>query len=122
MVHLLDDERTVRRKIARAVTDSDTGPGAVRHDREAKPEVSIEVVAACEGVGVDAAAAGCTSYGDLKQRATEAVLGVLRPLQGGTPARGLARRGGAGLRGGRGACRAETAPVLAAAREAIGLT
>ena len=125
VVHLLDDERTVRRKIARAVTDSDTGPGAVRHDREAKPGVSnlLEVVAACEGVGVDAAAAGCTSYGDLKQRATEAVLGVLRPLQeryaelAASPdvvarvyAEGAER------------CRAETAPVLAAAREAIGLT
>ncbi len=43
------------RKIARAVTDSDTGPDAVRHDPAAKPGVSnlLEILAACTGVSPD---------------------------------------------------------------------
>ncbi len=37
---LLDPPDVVRRKVARAVTDSDTGPDAVRPDRDAKPGVT----------------------------------------------------------------------------------
>ena len=48
VTRLLDGPDVVRRKIARAVTDSDTGPGAVRHDPDTKPGVSnlLELVAA----------------------------------------------------------------------------
>jgi len=124
VLFLLDAPDVVARKVARAVTDSDTGPDAVRHDPAAKPGVSnlLELLAACTGSTVEAAAAGVPTYGRLKKLVTDAVLAVLEPLQrryaelAGDPghvervfADGAAR------------CRAETAPVLAAARAAIGL-
>ena len=125
IVYLLDDPAVVRRKIARAVTDSDTGADCVRHDAESKPGVSnlLEIIAACEGAAVDDVVEDLASYGDLKARTTEAVLAVLDPIQrryadlAADPdvvqaifAEGAER------------CRRETAPVLAAAGQAIGLT
>ena len=124
VIRLLDDPDAVRRKIARAVTDSDTGPGAVRHDPGTKPGVSnlLELVAACAGTSVEEAADGVPTYGALKKVAADAVVSVLEPLQrryadlADDPAHveevfeeGSAR------------CREVTAPVLAAAREAVGL-
>jgi tryptophanyl-tRNA synthetase len=125
VVFLLDGPDVVARKIARAVTDSDTGPDAVRHEPAAKPGVSnlLEIAAACSGKAPEEVASGVSTYGALKKVVTEAVLGVLEPLQrryaelGADPsyvdrvyAEGADR------------CRAETAPVLVAAREAIGLS
>ena len=116
---LLDPPDVVRRKVARAVTDSDTGPDAVRADREAKPGVTnlLDVLAACGG-----STEGLTTYGALKAAVTDAVVAVLEPLQksyadlAADPAhvddvfaRGSAR------------CRELTEPVLADARTAIGL-
>ena len=124
IVYLLDPPDVVARKIARAVTDSDPGPGAVRHDPAAKPGVSnlLDIVAACEGRQPARVAAGLSSYGELKRRATEAVLSVLEPIQRryvdlvADPsyvyevyAQGSRR------------CREETEPVLAAAQAAVGL-
>ncbi|MGH3332898.1 MAG: tryptophan--tRNA ligase [Nocardioidaceae bacterium] len=124
IVYLLDDPASVRRKISRAVTDSDSGPGAVRYDTAAKPGVSnlLDIIASCEGRDPVATAAGIPSYGDLKRRATDAVLATLEPIQeryadlvadpdavASVYAEGAER------------CRAETAPVLAAARRAIGV-
>jgi tryptophanyl-tRNA synthetase len=118
-VFLLDPPDVVRRKLARAVTDSDTGPSAVRSDRAAKPGVTnlLEILAACGG-----SADGVTTYGALKQAVTDAVVAVLEPVQkryadlaadathvSEVYARGAER------------CREVTAPVLAAARAAIGL-
>lgn len=118
-IYLLDPPDVVRRKVARAVTDSDTGADAVRADREAKPGVTnlLEVLAACGG-----SAEGSTTYGALKAAVTEAVVSVLEPLQkryadlAADPAyvssvyeAGAAR------------CREVTAPVLAAARSSMGL-
>jgi tryptophanyl-tRNA synthetase len=118
-IYLLDPPDVVRRKVARAVTDSDTGPDAVRVDRAAKPGVTnlLEILAACGGVADD-----ITSYGGLKAAVTDAVVSVLEPLQkryadlAADPAyvssvyeAGAAR------------CREVTAPVLAAARSAMGL-
>src|ERR687889_1609406 len=40
VLFLLDPPEVVARKIARAVTDSDTGPDAVRHDPSTKPGVA----------------------------------------------------------------------------------
>ena len=123
-IYLLDEPAVVQRKVARAVTDSDSGADAVRYDPETKPGVSnlLEIVAGCEGRAPARVADGLSSYGELKQRACEAVLAVLGPIQAryaelvadpdlvaGTYAEGALR------------CREETAPVLAAAREAIGL-
>jgi tryptophanyl-tRNA synthetase len=124
VVFLLDPPDVVARKIARAVTDSDTGPDAVRHDPEAKPGVSnlLDVIAACRGTSPGEAADGIATYGQLKRQATDAVMSVLEPLQ-----RRYAELAGdpghvdAVFEAGAQRCRAETAPVLAAAREAMGL-
>ena len=124
VVFLLDPPDQVARKIARAVTDSDTGPDAVRHDPATKPGVSnlLEILAACAGVPLAGAGEGVSTYGQLKKVVTEAALGVLEPVQAryaeladdpgyvdGVFAAGSQR------------CRAETAPVLGAARAAMGL-
>jgi tryptophanyl-tRNA synthetase len=119
IIYLLDPPDVVRRKVGRAVTDSDTGPDAVRRDRAAKPGVTnlIDVLEGCGG-SVDT----ITTYGALKAATTDAVVGMLEPLQkryadlAADPlhvsqvfADGAAR------------CRGVTAPVLAAARSAMGL-
>ena len=119
-IFLLDPPDVVRRKVGRAVTDSEVGPDAVRHDRGAKPGVSnlLEILQACGG-----SPAGLTSYGALKSAVTDAIVAVLEPVQKryaelaadqthvtAVYAAGAAR------------CREVTAPVLAAAEAAIGLT
>jgi tryptophanyl-tRNA synthetase len=77
VVRLLDPPDVVRRKVARAVTDSDTGPTAVRTSSE-KAGVSnlLDVLAACGG-----SPEGITTYGALKSAVTDAVVAVLEPLQ-----------------------------------------
>lgn len=119
VIGLLDPPDVVRRKIARAVTDSDTGVRAVRRDRDQKPGVTnlLDVLEACGG-----SADGVTTYGALKKSVTDAVVAVLEPLQAryaelaADPAH-VAERYAAG----EARCRAVTAPVLAAAEAAIGL-
>jgi tryptophanyl-tRNA synthetase len=116
---LLDPPDVVRRKVARAVTDSDTGPDAVRADRQAKPGVTnlLDVLAAC-GCPAD----GITTYGALKGAVTDAIVATLEPLQqryaalAADPAHVRSVYAAGAER-----CRAVTAPVLAAAREAVGL-
>lgn len=118
-VLLLDPPDVVRRKVARAVTDSDTGPDAVRRDRDAKAGVTnlLEILEACGG-----SADGITTYGALKKAVTDAVVAVLEPVQAcyaelaADPAY-VAERYAAG----EARCREVTAPVLAAAEAAIGL-
>jgi tryptophanyl-tRNA synthetase len=109
----------VRRKVARAVTDSETGPGAVRADRAAKPGVSnlLEILAACGG-----SAEGLTTYGALKAAVTDVVVAELEPIRkryaelAGDPAYVSSVYEAGAER-----CRQVTAPVLAAARAAVGL-
>jgi tryptophanyl-tRNA synthetase len=118
VVRLLDPPDVVRRKVARAVTDSDTGPDAVRA-AEDKPGISnlLDILAACGG-----SADGITTYGALKRAVTDAVVAELEPLQKryaelaadpayvtGVSAAGADR------------CRDVTEPVLAAAQAAMGL-
>jgi tryptophanyl-tRNA synthetase len=118
-IRLLDDPDTIRRKVARAVTDGDVGPDAVRRDREAKPGVTnlLEVLEACGG-----SAAGLSTYGALKRAVTDAVVAELDPVRrryaelAADPAE-VARVYAAGAE----RARAATEPVLAAARAAIGL-
>lgn len=78
VIELLDPPDVVRRKVARAVTDGDTGPDAVRRDRAGKPGVTnlLDVLEACGG-----SAAGITTYGALKRAVTEAVVAELEPVQ-----------------------------------------
>ncbi|MFT3873962.1 MAG: tryptophan--tRNA ligase [Nocardioides sp.] len=121
VIYLLDPPDAVRRKVARAVTDSDTGPDAVRSDRDTKPGVTnlVEILVACAGAE---AAAGLTTYGALKAAVTDAVVAVLKPIQRRyadladdpayvteTFARGAER------------CLDVTVPVLSAAQAAMGL-
>ncbi|GAA1135254.1 tryptophan--tRNA ligase [Nocardioides aquiterrae] len=117
-VYLLDPPDVVRRKVARAVTDSETGPGAVRTDA-AKPGVTnlLAILAACGG-----SADGITTYGALKRAVTDAVVAELEPLRkryaelAADPAYVTAV-----LERGAERCREVTAPVLAAAQAAIGI-
>ncbi|MEJ7833757.1 MAG: tryptophan--tRNA ligase [Nocardioides sp.] len=119
VIGLLDPPDVVRRTVARAVTDSETGADAVRRDSIAKPGVTnlLEILVACGGSADD-----ITAYGALKRAVTDAVVSVLEPIQAryadlaADPASvsdvfdaGAAR------------CREVTEPVLAAARAALGL-
>lgn len=118
-IFLLDPPDVVRRKVSRAVTDSDVGRDAVRADREAKPGVTnlLEILAACGGD-----ASGVTAYGALKAAVTEAVVEVLAPIQA-TYAALAADPAHVEAVYARGAerCLAVTAPVLADAQRAMGL-
>ncbi|QIX28161.1 tryptophan--tRNA ligase [Nocardioides sp. JQ2195] len=117
IIHLLDAPDVVRRKIARAVTDSDVGAAAVRADRTEKPGVTnlLDILEACGG-----SAAGVTTYGALKSAVTDAVVAQLEPIQ-----KRYADLDDASVSAvfeeGAATCRQVTAPVLAAARTAMGL-
>ena len=119
VVLVLDPPDVVRRKVARAVTDSDVGPGAVRADRAAKPGVTnlLDVLVACGG-----SPAGISTYGALKAAVTDAVVALLEPVQR-RHAELAADPGHVEqvLAAGAARCREVTAPVLARAAEAIGL-
>ena len=118
VVLLLDPPDVVRRKVARAVTDSDTGPDAVR-SAPSKPGVTnlLDILAACGG-----SAEGLTTYGALKRAVTDAVVAVLEPLQkryaelADDPAHVTSV-----FEAGAARCREVTAPVLAGAQAALGL-
>ena len=120
VVFLLDPPDVVRRKVARAVTDSETGADAVRRDRAAKPGVTnlLEVLEACGG-----SAEGISTYGALKTAVTDAVVATLEPLQ----RRHLELAAdpdqvAAVYEAGAARCREVAAPVLAAAERAVGLS
>ena len=124
VIRLLDGPDVVRRKVARAVTDSDTGPDAVRSDRGAKPGVTnlLDLVAACTGSTTEQVAEGVPTYGALKKLAGDAAVAVLEPVQ-----RRYAELAAdpayveSVFEAGAAHCREVTAPVLAAARDAMGL-
>lgn len=81
-VSLLDPPEVIRRKIKRAVTDSE---GDIRFDMEQKPGVSnlLSIIAALTGQSPEAVAAELSGqgYGQLKERASDAIIAVLEPLQ-----------------------------------------
>ncbi len=118
VIRLLDPPDVIRRKVARAVTDSDTGPGAVRASDE-KPGVTnlLDILTACGGT-----ASGLTTYDALKAAVTDAVVAELEPLQkkyadlAADPAYVTAVFAAGAAR-----CREVTAPVLAAAEAAMGV-
>jgi tryptophanyl-tRNA synthetase len=118
VIRLLDPPDVVRRKVARAVTDSDTGPDAVR-SADHKPGVTnlLDILTACGG-----SADGVTTYGALKAAVTDAVVAVLEPVQkryadlAADPAHVTAV-----FEAGAARCREVTRPVLAAAEAALGL-
>jgi tryptophanyl-tRNA synthetase len=118
VIRLLDPPDVVRRKVSRAITDSDTGPCAVRSSAD-KPGVTnlLEILSACGG-----SAEGITTYGALKSAVTEAVVATLEPLQKAYAE--LADDPGyvaAVFAAGAARCREVTASVLADATAAMGL-
>ncbi|WP_151083602.1 tryptophan--tRNA ligase [Nocardioides cynanchi] len=118
VIRLLDPPDVVRRKVARAVTDSDTGPDAVRAAGD-KPGVTnlLDILTACGG-----SADGLTTYGALKSAVTEAVVAVLEPLQKAyTELAADPAYVASVFAAGSARCRDVTAPVLAAADAAVGL-
>ena len=80
-ISILDDADTIRRKVKRAVTDSD---GEIRLSPD-KPGVSnlLAIYAACRGVTPEQAEAEFAGmgYGALKDGVSEAVIAQLAPLQ-----------------------------------------
>ena len=118
-IFLLDPPDVVRRKVSRAVTDSDTGADAVRADRDAKPGVTnlLEILAACGGC-----ADGISTYGALKAAVTDAVVAELEPLQHRYAELAAdAAHVSSVFDVGAARCREVTAPVLEAGRAAVGL-
>jgi tryptophanyl-tRNA synthetase len=82
-IGLFDDPKTVERKVKRAVTDTDDGPGAVRYDPVAKPGVSnlLEILGSLQGRRPAEVAGDYTRYGPLKADLAAAVIAVLEPIQ-----------------------------------------
>ena len=80
VLRMLDSPDVLRRKVMRAVTDSD---GEVRHDEAAKPGVTnlLEILGACIGREPTDVAASYTAYGDLKRDTADAVVALLEPVQ-----------------------------------------
>jgi tryptophanyl-tRNA synthetase len=80
VLRMLDSPDVVRRKVMRAVTDSDR---EVRHDEAVKPGVTnlLEILGVCTGTRPIEVAARYTSYGDLKADTADAVVAMLEPVQ-----------------------------------------
>ncbi len=79
-VDILDDPKTIERKIKRAVTDVDN---EVRFDTEAKPGVSnlLSILAACTGADPAKLADKYQQYGPLKTDVAAAVIETVAPIQ-----------------------------------------
>jgi tryptophanyl-tRNA synthetase len=75
VVFVLDPPDVVRRKVARAVTDS---LGVVRHDREHQPGLTnlLDIFAACTGETPE-----FSTYGALKSAVADAVIAELAPVR-----------------------------------------
>lgn len=80
VIRMLDPADVVRRKIARAVTDS---KAQVRYDPDDAPGVSnlLAILACLVGATPEALATGFSSYGSLKNAVAEAVNDALQPVQ-----------------------------------------
>ena len=81
-VAILDDPDTIRRKIKRAVTDSD---GEIRFDPENKPGVS-NLLSIMSALGAGSVEDICNEmagqgYGALKNRTADCIIATLEPLQ-----------------------------------------
>lgn len=123
VIRLLDEPDLVRRKIAKAVTDSGSSVG---YDPVGKPGVSnlLTILAACTGVAHPAELDGrVDDYGALKRETADAVIAVLEPIRRRYQA--LVADGAAldaTLRDGARRAAEQAAPVLRAAKTAMGLS
>jgi tryptophanyl-tRNA synthetase len=80
VIRILDDADVVRRKIRRAVTDSDN---RLHYDPTAKPGLAnlAEITATLTGATPQAVLAAAKSYADLKTTCTDAVIAELAPIR-----------------------------------------
>ncbi|MFI6511028.1 tryptophan--tRNA ligase [Streptosporangium sp. NPDC050855] len=79
-LRLLDEPDVLRRKVMRAVTDTD---GVVSYDPDRKPGVSnlLAVLAACTGDEPRRLAGRFDRYGELKEAVADAVVATLAPVR-----------------------------------------
>jgi tryptophanyl-tRNA synthetase len=79
-LRLLDEPDVLRRKVMRAVTDTD---GEVAYDPVRKPGVSnlLAILAACTGQEPEGLSGEFGRYGDLKHAAADAVVATLAPVR-----------------------------------------
>jgi tryptophanyl-tRNA synthetase len=123
-VLLLDPPEVIERKIKRAVTDAESGEGAVRYDPLEKPGVSnlLELLGAATGSPPAEVATGYTRYGPLKADTASAVIAMVEPIQERYRAfaadRGLIEKV---LRRGAEKARTVASPTLRRAQNAMGL-
>lgn len=121
-ISMLDDASTIKKKINRAVTDSE---GSVRYDLEHKPGVSnlLVIHSLCSGESVTSLEERYLGqgYGALKKGAIDAIVGTLEPIQ--ARYRELLESGEVLEILKRGAEKAErvAAPTLRQVRQALGL-
>jgi tryptophanyl-tRNA synthetase len=80
VIRLLDPADVIRRKVRRAVTDSD---GELRYDPVGKPGLAnlAEIVAALTGESPEQVLAGVRGYGELKERCAEVIDAELAPVR-----------------------------------------
>lgn len=121
VIRMLDGPDVVTRKISRAVTDSES---AVRYDPARKPGVSnlLDIIAVITAERPEDVAASLSSYGELKRVCAAAVVETLTPVQ-----RRYADLLAAPdelaslLASGAARAREQAGPVLARAKQAMGL-
>ncbi len=79
-LRLLDEPDVLRRKVMRAITDTD---GEVAYDPVRKPGVSnlLAILAACTGQEPDGLNGRFGRYGDLKHAVADAVIATLAPVR-----------------------------------------
>jgi tryptophanyl-tRNA synthetase len=81
-IALLDSPDVIRKKLKRAVTDTDT---SIRYDRDTKPGVSnlLTLLSGATGSSIDALEASFEGkgYGHLKNDTAEAIVALLEPMQ-----------------------------------------
>ncbi len=81
-ISMLDDEKTIMKKIKSAVTDSD---GIVKYDKENKPAVSnlLTIYSLCSGKSIEELELEFSGigYGQFKQSLGEVVCSTLKPIQ-----------------------------------------
>ncbi len=121
-IYLLDEPNVIKKKINRAVTDSEA---VIRYDPENKPGVSnlLIIHALCSGESVAALEERYQGqgYGALKKGTIEAVLTVLEPIQARYRALIASDEIHDILAAGAAKAREEAAPTLERVKEAMGL-
>ncbi len=80
VIRMLDTVDVIRRKVRRAVTDSDN---EVRYDPEHKPGLAnlAEILSALTGLSTDEILAPHTRYGELKDACAHAIISELDPIR-----------------------------------------